>query len=84
MQPRTSIEANTRKQPTKEVDRFLILSVMSDKKGMTYKEIAKLLGWEGVKVMRRMSELVRDSKVEIKEVRACLVAGSKCSAYLKI
>ena len=84
MQSQTSIEANIKKEPTKAVDRFLILSVLSGKEGMTYKEIAKELGWEGVKVHRRTGELVRGGKIEVKEVRKCLITGSNCSSYIKL
>lgn len=81
----TSLEAYENIKPKIKGDQLQILSVLDPENGLTFREIAKKLHWlEPIKVSRRMSELVRQNKVEIKETRICSISKSRCSSYIKI
>jgi len=96
MKAKTSLEAFKNMQPKIPNDHQVILSMMSENQPMTYSEISKAIKenalsnkdtvkyykWSNpVKVMRRLSELVRLEKVEKCEPRICTIAKSKCTTY---
>ena len=68
----------------KEKHHAKIVNVLSEvQRDLTYKEIAKYLGWSDPnKVSRRLKELREQGKITIKEVRKCTIAKSKCSSYI--
>lgn len=93
---KTSLEAYENMKPKIPKDQLVILSVMDEKKGLTYNEIAKeirvkyhlenksieALKWTNPnKVSRRMKELVLAKKVEVCEPRICTIAKSNCMTY---
>lgn len=81
----TSILAYENKKPTIKNDHDRILLKLSSNRGYTYNEIAKFLNWSNPnKVSRRLPELLRLKKIQIKEIRKCTIAGSMCKSYVKI
>ena len=93
---KTSLEAYENMKPKIPNDHLVILSVLDDKKPLTYNEIAKdirvkyqlqsktieALKWSNPnKVSRRMKELVEAKKVEVCEPRICTIVKSNCKTY---
>lgn len=93
---KTSLEAYENMKPKIPKDQLVILSVLDEKKELTYNEIAKeirvkyqlenksieALKWSNpVKVARRLKELVTAKKVEVCEPRICTMVKSNCKTY---
>lgn len=80
----TSLEAHQNAINFKENHYAKIINVLKQfNKGLTYKEIAKYIGWSDPnKVSRRMNELVNKGQVSVSETRKCSIAKSNCQTYL--
>lgn len=92
----TSREAYESVKPVIPTHHKLILSVLSETVGATYKEISDAIYMKCVierikeaskfhnpnTVSRRMLELINSKKVKYGEIRKCTIGGRNCQTYL--